>query len=211
MRSTLLAPGLQTFSAQAGLVRRNWGTASDEYGKMGGSALYRRGLTTTSPSKQAPRNAGRIPCGCGRCRDHSTLGVINFDVAGSGGSGSLANSFRWECNTLERNSISAVPRFLPTVVTGYCVDERLGRLRKQITGFTGLNLRRLGTAGVAYAVWTRMRLRSPAQHSDRYRNTRALLPPTTPCRSTESRSLPPSSAPWIKRAAAVCRPASRFL
>ena len=34
--SALLAPGLQTFAAQAGLVRRNWGAASNDYGKMAG-------------------------------------------------------------------------------------------------------------------------------------------------------------------------------
>ena len=43
--STLLAPGLQTFAVQAGLVRRNWGSVSNDYGKIAGAAIYRRGLT----------------------------------------------------------------------------------------------------------------------------------------------------------------------
>ena len=43
--NTLLAQGLQTYSAQAGLVRRNWGTVSNQEGKTAGSALYRRGLS----------------------------------------------------------------------------------------------------------------------------------------------------------------------
>ena len=32
--SALLAPGLQTFAVQAGLVRRNWGSVSNDYGKI---------------------------------------------------------------------------------------------------------------------------------------------------------------------------------
>ena len=43
--STLLAPGLQTFAVQTGLVRRYWGSVSNDYGKIAGAALYRRGLT----------------------------------------------------------------------------------------------------------------------------------------------------------------------
>ena len=30
--SNLLAPGLQTYSAEIGAVRRNWGVVSDDYG-----------------------------------------------------------------------------------------------------------------------------------------------------------------------------------
>jgi outer membrane usher protein len=43
--SALLKPGLQTFAVQSGLVRRNWGSVSNDYGKMAGTAIYRRGLT----------------------------------------------------------------------------------------------------------------------------------------------------------------------
>ncbi|HPU14961.1 MAG TPA: fimbria/pilus outer membrane usher protein [Polymorphobacter sp.] len=41
----LLAPGLQTWSIEVGAVRRYWGTASDNYGDVGGSATYRRGIS----------------------------------------------------------------------------------------------------------------------------------------------------------------------
>jgi len=41
--STLLAPGLKTFAVQSGLVRRNWGTVSNDYGRMAGAAIIRRG------------------------------------------------------------------------------------------------------------------------------------------------------------------------
>lgn len=48
--STLLAPGLKTYSVQAGLVRRNWGSVSNDYGKFAGSATYRRGRPGGHPS-----------------------------------------------------------------------------------------------------------------------------------------------------------------
>ncbi len=42
--SELLKPGLQQFSTQVGLARRNWGAIDGAYGKMAGAALYRRGI-----------------------------------------------------------------------------------------------------------------------------------------------------------------------
>jgi outer membrane usher protein len=42
--ATLLRPGLVDFSFDAGLVRRNFGVTSDDYGPWFGSATYRRGL-----------------------------------------------------------------------------------------------------------------------------------------------------------------------
>ena len=43
---TLLAPSLQTYSAEIGLVRRDWGTESNDYGDLAGAITYRRGLST---------------------------------------------------------------------------------------------------------------------------------------------------------------------
>ncbi len=43
--STLLSPGLQTFAGQVGMVRRNWGTISNDYGDLAAIVDYRRGIT----------------------------------------------------------------------------------------------------------------------------------------------------------------------
>ena len=43
--STLLSPGLQTFAGQVGMVRRNWGSISNDYGDFAAIADYRRGIT----------------------------------------------------------------------------------------------------------------------------------------------------------------------
>ena len=51
---SLLAPGLQTFGVQAGLVRRNWGSVSNDYGKMAGAVdLSPRPDVEDSQSKAA--------------------------------------------------------------------------------------------------------------------------------------------------------------
>ena len=87
----LLAPGLQTFAVQAGLVRRNWGAVSNDYGKMAGAAIYRRGLTpqfTVEGSVEA--TPGAFMGGAGGVAQIGNLGVINFAVAGSAGSGHSA-------------------------------------------------------------------------------------------------------------------------
>jgi len=151
--STLLAPGLQTFSAQAGLVRRNWGTASDEYGKMGGSALYRRGLTNNFTIEASTEGTpGAYLAGAGGAATIGTLGVINFDVAGSGGSGSLGELLSVGVQHIgTKFNLGGSAIFANRGYRDIASMNGSGRLRKQITGFTGLNLRRLGTAGVAYA------------------------------------------------------------
>jgi outer membrane usher protein len=64
--STMLAPGLQTFAAQAGLVRRNWGTVSNDYGKLAGTAIYRRGLTSHFTIEGSAESTARHNYGGGR-------------------------------------------------------------------------------------------------------------------------------------------------
>lgn len=86
--SSLLAPKLQTFSVQTGLVRRNWGLLSDDYGKVAGTAMYRRGLTnklTVEASTEA--TPGAFLAGAGGVYQVGTLGVVNLALAGSSGSG----------------------------------------------------------------------------------------------------------------------------
>jgi outer membrane usher protein len=53
--STLLAKGLQTFAGQAGLVRRDWGLLSNDYGKMAGRLITAAGFRRLSPSKLLPK------------------------------------------------------------------------------------------------------------------------------------------------------------
>ena len=63
--SNLLAPGLQTYSAELGAVRRNWSVVSNDYGALAASATYRRGLSpilTIKPmAKGQPDSSSAAP------------------------------------------------------------------------------------------------------------------------------------------------------
>ena len=83
--SNLLAPGLQTYSAEVGAVRRNWGVVSDDYGALAGSATYRRGLSSmVTVEAHAEGTAGLVAGGAGGVVNVGDLAVLNFSAAGSG-------------------------------------------------------------------------------------------------------------------------------
>lgn len=86
--SALLDPGLQTFAIQAGLVRRNWGSVSNDYGKIAGTTVYRRGLTPKfTVEGSAEGTSGTVMVGAGGVAQIGNLGVINFSMATSMGTG----------------------------------------------------------------------------------------------------------------------------
>lgn len=83
----LLAPGLQTFSSQAGAVRRNWGQVSNDYGAGAASATWRRGMSpdlTVEGSAEATR--GTFMAGAGAVVNVGNLALLNVAAAGSRGS-----------------------------------------------------------------------------------------------------------------------------
>ncbi|MBC7610898.1 MAG: fimbrial biogenesis outer membrane usher protein [Polaromonas sp.] len=82
----LLAPGLQTFSAQAGAVRRNWGQVSNDYGPGAASATWRRGLSPNlTVEGSAETTAGTFMAGAGAVMNVGNLAVLNVAAAGSSG------------------------------------------------------------------------------------------------------------------------------
>ena len=151
--SAMLAPGLQTFAVQSGLVRRDWGTISNDYGKMAGAALYRRGLTrkfTFEGSVEA--TPGAFMAGVGGVAQIGNLGVVNFAVAPSSGSGQLGAQFSAGAQRIGRvftlgGSAIVADRNYRDVAS----LNGGGVPRKQLSGFTSLSLKHFGSAGVAYA------------------------------------------------------------
>src|SRR6185437_5134124 len=86
--SELLAPGLQTYSAEIGFVRKNWGVVSNDYGSLAGVVAYRRGLTpdlTIEAHGEATR--GHFMAGAGGVLSVGNFAVANLAIAGSGASG----------------------------------------------------------------------------------------------------------------------------
>jgi outer membrane usher protein len=151
--STLLAPGLQTYSGQTGLVRRNWGTVSDQYGKTAGSALYRRGLTRNFTIEASTEGTpGAYLAGAGGAVAIGTLGILNFDLAGSGGSGSLGELISVGAQHIgTKFNLGGSAILANRNYRDVASMNGSGNLRKQITAFTGISIRRFGSAGIAYA------------------------------------------------------------
>ncbi len=82
--SQLLAAGLESFSAQVGAVRQDWGVVSDAYGDPAASATYRRGLSdmvTVEASTEGTRGAALA--GAGVVVNVGNLAVVNAAVAAS--------------------------------------------------------------------------------------------------------------------------------
>ncbi len=151
--SALLAPGLQTFAAQAGLVRRNWGAVSNDYGRFAGSGLYRRGLTpkfTVEGSVEGTSGAGMA--GAGGVLQVGNLGVLNLAAAASTGSGQMGAQFSAGAQRIGRVFSLG---FSATIANRNFRDVASmngdGILHKQLSAFASLSFGRFGTAGAAYA------------------------------------------------------------
>jgi outer membrane usher protein len=151
--SSLLAPGLQTFALQSGAVRRDWGTVSNDYGKIAGTGIYRRGMTSKFTIEgNVEGTPGTMLAGAGGIQQIGHLGVINFAVAGSSGGGHSGAQF-----ALGAQRIGRVFSLGGSAIEGsrnYRDVASLngdGILRKQISAFSSLYLRRVGSLGGAYA------------------------------------------------------------
>ena len=151
--STMLAPGLQTFAVQSGLVRRNWGAVSNDYGKIAAAAIYRRGLTRNFTVEGSVEGTpGAFMAGVGGVAQIDNLGVINIAVAPSFGSGQAGAQFSAGAQRIGRVfSLGASAIMADRNYRDVASMNGGGVPRKQLSAFTGLSLRRLGSGGVAYA------------------------------------------------------------
>ena len=149
----LLAPGLKTFAAQAGLVRRNWGAASNDYGKLAATAMYRRGLTPTFTFEgSAEGTLGTVQAGAGGVKQIGHLGVINFAAAGSSGWGHTGGQISVGAQRIGRvYSVGGSATFATHDYRDVAAMNGDGIARKQISGFAGVNLRHFGSLGAVYA------------------------------------------------------------
>ena len=150
--SSLLAPGLQTFAVQSGLVRRNWGSASFDYGKIAGTAMYRRGLTPKfTVEASAEGTPGTILAGAGGVQQIGHYGVVNFAAAGSSGWGHSGVQLAAGAQRIGRVFSLGGTAILAT--RGYRDVAAMngdGTARKQISAFASLYTRRAGSFGLAY-------------------------------------------------------------
>ena len=151
--STMLAKSLQTFAVQAGLVRRNWGSASDDYGKLAGTAVYRRGLSQKFTIESSIEGTqGAFMAGVGGVAQIGNLGVVNFAVAPSLGSGETGAQFSAGAQRIGRIfSLGASAIVADRNYRDVASENGDGVPRKQLSAFTGLSLKKFGSGGLAYA------------------------------------------------------------
>jgi len=151
--STMLARGLQTFAAQAGLVRRNWGTVSNDYGKLAGEAIYRRGLSSHFTIEGSTEGTpGAFMAGAGGVVQVGNLGVANFAIAPSFASGHIGAQYSAGAQRIGRIfSLGASAIMADRNYRDVASDNGDGIPRKQLSAFTGLSMKRFGSGGLAYA------------------------------------------------------------
>ena len=151
--STLLAPGLQTYSIQAGLVRRNWGSLNNDDGKAAGLALYRRGLRRWLTLEGATEGTpGVYMASAGGTTTLGHLGAVNFAVAGSNASGkggilySLGMQRVTRAYSLGGSAVLANRNYRDVASM-----NGTGIYRKQIGATATLSLKQIGSISAAYA------------------------------------------------------------
>ncbi len=151
--SSLLSPGLKTFAVEAGLARLNWGTLSFDYGKIAGNAVYRRGITPKLTLEGSLESTpGTVKAGAGGLLQIGNLGVINFSAAGSKWGGQSGTQFNLGAQRIGRVfSLGATATIATANYRDVAALNGDTVLRKQISAFTSVSLRRLGTVGAGYS------------------------------------------------------------
>ncbi len=150
--SELLKPGLQQFSLQAGLPRRNWGTVFDAYGKMAGAALIRRGISpklTLEASTESTVNEENL--GGGGVYEIGSLGVVNADVAVTHGGGAWGSLYSLGAQHIGQ-IVSVGGQWIEATKNYRDVAAMNGEgvSRRQVSLFFSLASKRLGSVGAAY-------------------------------------------------------------
>ena len=150
--STLLAAGLQTFTAQAGALRLNWGVASNDYGGFVASGTFRRGLSSdVTAEASAEATAGSAVAGGGVVLNIANFAVANLAAAastGSGRNGSQLSAGLQRIGTVLNFGISASIASRDFRDVAAVNGDFAPRL--QIGASAGLSLGRFGSAGIAY-------------------------------------------------------------
>jgi outer membrane usher protein len=161
--SNLLAPGLQTYSAEVGAVRSNWGLISNDYGNVAAAANYRRGLSdVVTVEAHAEGTAGQYMTGGGLVLNAFNLGVVNLDAAVSSGAGRSGTQFAVGVQRMGRVlSLGASAVIATRDFSDIAAMNGDPVPRRQISANVGLSLGRFGSIGVAYTAIDRDEASAP--------------------------------------------------
>jgi outer membrane usher protein len=149
----LLAPGLQTYSGEAGFVRRDWGYVSDDYGSLAGALTYRRGLSQDfTIEAHGEGYPGLVMAGVGGALNVANFAIADFSIAGSTGPGHAGVQV-WAGiqHIAQRFSFGASAIFASHDFADIAALNGDPVPRLQLNANVGLSLGRLGSFGLAYA------------------------------------------------------------
>jgi outer membrane usher protein len=149
---TLLAPKLQTYSAEIGLVRRDWGTESNDYGALAGAITYRRGLSSHLTFEgHAEYTEGLLMGGVGGNLNLGNVALARLAVAGSSRSGRTGGQL---AAGLERTTphyhlgIAAIFASHDFADIAALNDDPIPT--RQLSANAGIYLARIGSLGIAF-------------------------------------------------------------
>jgi outer membrane usher protein len=148
----LLASGLQTFSFEAGLVRLDYATLSNDYASPALSGTWRRGLSdlfTAEAHGEATKDL--VMAGGGGVLNVADYGLLNLDLAGSNSAGRqgwlatagisrVARPF-----SLSLGATWAQPQFKDIAAENFDLVPRL-----QLNAGVGIELGRFGSVSASY-------------------------------------------------------------
>jgi outer membrane usher protein len=150
--STLLTPGLQTFAWQLGLVRRNWGSVSNDYGPLAATAVYRRGITrklTIELGAEGTDGAGMA--GGSSVLQVGNLGVFTFALSPSIAPGHFGAQYSVGAQRIGRVfSLGGSASFADRNYRDVASMNGAGIQRKQLSAFSSYSFRRFGSVGASY-------------------------------------------------------------
>jgi outer membrane usher protein len=155
---SLLAPGLQTFSVQSGVVRRRFGLASNDYGGLAGSAVYRRGLTSGMTVETSVEGAASLSmAGAGLNLNLFDLAVIDVAVAASRSRRGRDHGHTGGQFSLGVQRVGRVFSYSGTAIFAHRAYRDIAGVNGdpspllQLTATLGVTLGQFGALGVAYA------------------------------------------------------------
>ena len=151
--ASLLAPGLHTFSAQVGPVRREWGQVSNNYGKIAAVGDYSLGLTPNVTFETSIEGTpGTVLAGEGVVLGVGSLGVLNASATASAGSSGGGSRVSFGAQRLGRVLSFGAAEILSSRGFEDVASFNGDAIQRRLLSLTGgFQLRRLGSLGVSYA------------------------------------------------------------
>jgi outer membrane usher protein len=149
----LLSPGLDTWSVEAGWVRRNWGVVSNDYGSNAASGTYRRGLTDgLTVEAHAEGTKDQVMAGGGIVANAFHLAAVNIGGAASNSQGHTGGQVSVGIQRVgQRLSFGASAIFSAADFRDFAAMNGDPAPTRQITANAAYAMGRWGSVGLAWA------------------------------------------------------------